>query len=116
MPMPTPIGSVRPNNLTLCDTMATPQCIAALYNITDGHLAARGNQLGIFEDLGDVYSQQDLDSFFTRLAPYIPNGTHPTLDAIDGAVAPVKNVSLAGYESGESQMNPLLRLSNTFLT
>ena len=32
--------------------------------------AATGNQLGIFEDLGDVYSQTDLDLFFAFLAPY----------------------------------------------
>lgn len=69
-----------------------------MYNITQGTKAAKGNELGIFEDLGDVYSQGDLDSFFTRYYPRIPNGTHPILEAIDGAVAPV-SVADAGLES-----------------
>jgi len=70
----------------------------ALYNITRGNKAAPNNHLGIFEDLGDVYSQTDLNDFFLALAPYIPQGTHPTLDAIDGAVAPT-TVANAGPES-----------------
>lgn len=35
-----------------------------MYNITEGTKAAPGNELGIFEDLGDVYSQEDLDFFW----------------------------------------------------
>ncbi len=41
-----------------------------MYNITEGTTAARGNELGIFETLGDVYSQTDLDLFFSTLARY----------------------------------------------
>ncbi|GAB7350004.1 hypothetical protein MBLNU459_g0680t2 [Dothideomycetes sp. NU459] len=84
--------------LQLCDVAITPPCIAALYNLTKATTAASGNQLGIFEDLGDVYSQTDLNLFFSTLAPQIPQGTHPTLDAIDGAVAP-NPVTSAGAES-----------------
>jgi tripeptidyl-peptidase-1 len=40
----------------------------ALYNVTAATKAASGNQLGIFEDLGDVYSQIDLDLFFATFA------------------------------------------------
>lgn len=40
-----------------------------MYNFTKGTTAAAGNQLGIFEDLGDVYSQEDLNLFFLTLAP-----------------------------------------------
>jgi len=69
-----------------------------MYNITKNYRAAPGNALGIFEDLDDVYSQEDLDLFFADLAPYIPQGTHPTLDLIDGAVAPT-DVADAGIES-----------------
>lgn len=54
--------------------------------------------MGIFEDLGDVYSQADLSLFFATLAPEIPLGTSPTLNAIDGAVAP-NPVYNAGPES-----------------
>ena len=46
-----------------------------------------------------MYDQTDLDDFFASLAPRIPQGTHPTLDAIDGAVAPTTNLTGAGPES-----------------
>ncbi|KAL9100078.1 MAG: hypothetical protein Q9163_004502 [Psora crenata] len=82
----------------ICDVAIIPQCISTMYNITAPTKAASGNQLGIFEDLGDVYSQADLDNFFLTLAPQIPQGTHPTLKAIDGAVAP-NPVTSAGPES-----------------
>ena len=81
-----------------CGTAITPACIMTLYNITKATKAASGNQLGIFEDLGDVYSQTDLNDFFASLAPNIPQGTHPILDAIDGAKAP-NPVTSAGAES-----------------
>ena len=45
--------------------------ILALYNITKGTTAAKGNELGIFEDIGDVYAQEDLDLFFATYAPYV---------------------------------------------
>jgi tripeptidyl-peptidase-1 len=54
--------------------------------------------MGIFEDLGDVYSQADLDLFFLAFAQSIPQGTGPKLEAIDGAQAPV-SVLNAGPES-----------------
>ncbi|CAG8984083.1 hypothetical protein HYALB_00003025 [Hymenoscyphus albidus] len=82
---------------TGCDTMITPECIKVtdvaylpvLYNITEPTLADSGNAMGIFEDLGDVYSQADLNSFWAKYAKNILRGTAPTLNAIDGAVAPV---------------------------
>jgi hypothetical protein len=42
-----------------------------MYNITKGTKATKGNELGIFEDLGDVYSQEDLDLFFSTFAQYV---------------------------------------------
>ncbi|KAI4726541.1 aorsin [Aureobasidium sp. EXF-10728] len=84
--------------LSLCQMAITPSCIATLYNITQATSAQAGNELGIFEDLGDVYSQTDLNEFFLTLAQQIPVGTHPKLEAIDGAVAPV-SVANAGAES-----------------
>ena len=83
----------------ICDVAAIPLCIQTLYNITTPTKAAAGNQLGIFEDLDDMYSQTDLNDFFLTLAPNIPQGTHPTLDGIDGATAPVADVMDAGPES-----------------
>ena len=84
---------------SVCDVAAIPLCIKTLYNITTPTKNATGNQLGIFEDLDDMYSQDDLNSFFLSLAPNIPQGTHPTLDSVDGATAPVANVADAGPES-----------------
>jgi len=98
-PLPISIDAVKASpDLSICDAVATPDCIAALYNIPKGTKKAKGNELGIFEDLGDVYSQADLDLFFKSVASYIPAGTHPELRAIDGAVAPVA-VTAAGAES-----------------
>lgn len=46
----------------------------------------------------DVFSQEDLDSFYSQFATNIPEGTGPKLDLIDGAKAPVDQ-SDAGGES-----------------
>lgn len=81
-----------------CNVAVTPACIAMFYNITQATKHAPGNELGIFEDLGDVYSQTDLNLFFATFAMNIPQGTHPTLDSVDGAVAP-NPVTSAGPES-----------------
>lgn len=54
--------------------------------------------MGIFEE-GDYYTQEDLNSFFANFTSYIPNGTHPILDSIDGGYAPTANLSQAGGES-----------------
>lgn len=42
-----------------------------MYNITDGTTSTKGNELGIFESIGDIYSQADLNLFFTTLARYL---------------------------------------------
>jgi len=98
-PMPDSLSSIMAAPLSaICDVAAIPLCIKTLYNITTPTKAAPGNQLGIFEDLGDRYSQTDLNDFFLTLAPNIPQGTHPTLDSIDGATAPTV-VTTAGPES-----------------
>jgi tripeptidyl-peptidase I len=54
--------------LLVCSIAITPACIKALYNVTAPAKAATGNELGIFEDLGDVYSQTDLNLFFASFA------------------------------------------------
>lgn len=88
------------SSLSTCDQVVTPACIQALYQITPNDPYARvnlNNSLGIFEE-GDYYAQQDLDRFFGNFTPYIPNGTHPIPNLIDGAKAPV-SLQLAGGES-----------------
>ncbi|KAL5364711.1 peptidase S8/S53 domain-containing protein [Aspergillus floccosus] len=84
--------------LSFCDVVVTPDCIKTMYNVSEGTKSTKGNELGIFESLGDVYAQDDLDLFFATLAHDIPDGTHPALRAIDGAKAPT-NVLSAGPES-----------------
>ena len=46
-----------------------------------------GNDLGVVE-YRESYDQEDLDAFFSNYAKYIPNGTHPTLNLMAGAVGP----------------------------
>lgn len=41
---------------------------AAMYNVTSSKSATKGNELGVFEGINDVYSQEDLDLFFSTLA------------------------------------------------
>jgi tripeptidyl-peptidase-1 len=41
-----------------------------MYNISQGTSATKGNELGIFEGIGDVYAQEDLDLFFSTLYSY----------------------------------------------
>lgn len=97
--LPSPLASILASPLSaICQVAVIPECIATFYNITKATKAAPGNQLGIFEDLGDYYSQTDLNEFFLTLAPNIPQGTHPILKAIDGAQAPT-TVANAGAES-----------------
>lgn len=58
-------------SLAICDIAITPGCVKALYNITNPTTAVAGNQLGIFESIGDTYAQEDLNLFFLTLAPYV---------------------------------------------
>lgn len=69
-----------------------------MYKIPDASLSNVTNPLGIFESLGDVYAQEDLDAFYKLLAPNIPAGTGPALDLINGATAP-NSPDQAGGES-----------------
>lgn len=50
-----------------------------MYNISEGHSATKGNELGIFEGIGDVYAQEDLDLFFSNLYSYVD--FHPLLSS-----------------------------------
>ncbi|KAG5970552.1 hypothetical protein E4U55_001614 [Claviceps digitariae] len=86
------------NGTATCDKYITPECIRAIYNIPLGTSNRSDNALGIFEALGDVYAQEDLDAFYKLLAPNIPAGTGPDVDLINGATAPV-SPDQAGIES-----------------
>ncbi|CAN8104845.1 unnamed protein product [Discula destructiva] len=94
------------SNLKDCDELITPACLRALYNFeapSPNATVSPNNSIGIFEE-GDFYAQEDFNSFFTTYTPYIPNGTHPVLDSVDGGEAPVP-LEDAG---GESNLDFLL--------
>lgn len=80
----------------------TTTCIKALYDIPDAYIKDSVNQLGLYE-AGDIYSQEDLNSFFAKYAPNVPQGTHPHLDSVDGGEAPVSPGSQ--YNTGESDID-----------
>jgi tripeptidyl-peptidase-1 len=84
--------------LQICGQVVTPDCIAYLYKIPKATGTNSTNRLGIYESLGDVYDQEDLDLFYSTAAPYIPAGTGPELDLINGATAP-NSPDNAGGES-----------------
>lgn len=60
--------------------------------------------MGIYESLGDVYSQEDLNNFFKNFAPWIPQGTGPNLDLINGATAPNPPESAGGESNLDFDM------------
>lgn len=71
-----PLQELLGDLLGLCDVAITPPCIEAMYNLTKGDKASKGNELGIFEDLGDIYNQDDLDLFFSTFYSYVPRPFH----------------------------------------
>lgn len=91
-------GSSNAFLLSQCDTIVTPPCIAAMYNITQGTKASPRNKFGVFEE-GDFYAAEDLVEFFALFAPNIPVTTMPKLEGIDGGFAP------SAYAGGESDLD-----------
>ena len=69
-----------------------------------GNSSQAGNEIGIFED-GDYYEQADLDLTFAAIAPYVPQGTHPILDGIDGGTAPLVIDGVTEVGGGESLLD-----------
>lgn len=84
-PIAMPLEQLLGGLFDFCDIAITPQCIKGkssrsnttlyliltipdMYNITEGKKSTKGNELGIFESIGDVYSQEDLDLFFQSFA------------------------------------------------
>jgi tripeptidyl-peptidase-1 len=84
-----------PSNINQCDRIVEPQCIRALYNITIGTTAAKNNELGIFEDLGDIYDKPDLKLFLSTLTNISAN-TQPVAKPIDGAPGPTTQDNAGG--------------------
>jgi tripeptidyl-peptidase I len=88
-----------PKDLSTCDIVITPACVAALYKIPPGTSQHPNNSMGIFESELQFYTQQDLDSFFTNFTQsLIRNGTHPIAANIDGGMQSTKDPYYAGGE------------------
>ncbi|KAI1371567.1 subtilisin-like protein [Hypoxylon crocopeplum] len=76
------IGKRQPSN---CSEIATPECIATLYDIPPGDKAHPNNSMGFFQK-GSWYQEKDLDVFFEAYAPNIPQGNRPLNLSINQAV------------------------------
>lgn len=96
----TPIIQKLTQSQTFCADRVTPDCIKALYEIPSITSNEIGNDLGLYENTLS-YAQKDLDMFFSQYAPYIPNGTHPLENDIDGGSGPVK----WGYANPEADLD-----------
>ncbi|MCJ1400607.1 hypothetical protein MMC11_003813 [Xylographa trunciseda] len=91
-----------PPDLRGCGLNITPPCIKALYQIPDATLKSPGNSLGLFEQ-GSYFNKEDLNSFYAEYAPYVPQGTFPVPQLIDGANY---SVSLnSSFNSGEANID-----------
>ena len=82
-----------PEDLQTCGFNITPACIRALYDIPRNYVNLPENTLGVFESIGDAYSQKDLNMFFAQFAPYVPQGksyrTDPRLARRDAATTAI---------------------------
>lgn len=86
--------------LANCNKYVTAACMRSIYGIPNNTLASPGNELGVFESINDHYSKLDLDSFFSTLYPYIPNGTYPIERLVDGATGSSEETGLDEYDAG----------------
>lgn len=57
-------------------------------NNNAGRLATPGYELGLFEQ-GDYFDIPDLNKWFAKWAPWVPQGTIPKVFSVDGGEAPV---------------------------
>lgn len=74
-------------DLTVCDTLTTPDCLRALYKMPEGKTANPKNTYGILELSPETYSQTGLDVFFRNFTKELV-GRPPSLESIDGGSRP----------------------------
>ena len=82
---------ISPYDTSKCGEWITPACLKTLYDIPNATRNQPENTLGIFA-YGDVYDQDDLNLYWSHYAPWVPNGTHPNLQSINGAKAPAPTI------------------------
>lgn len=67
-----------------CPTKITPDCLRAMYNFSKGTTKDASNDLGIFEEAGEMFIQSDLNQFYSKYASYVPSNTRPKNVPING--------------------------------
>lgn len=88
--------------LDQCDTMITPGCLRALYNIPQGSQASDNNTLGIVEYTPQAFLQSDLDMFFREFMPKMKDAS-PEVRLLDNAIVQTQNQSF--NFNGESALD-----------
>lgn len=91
-----------PPALQNCSTNITPDCIRALYGVPQPTKAIPGNSLGLYQQ-GSYFAKSDVDSYFLKYAPYVPQGTYPVNATINGASYSVDPASVSN--SGEANID-----------
>jgi tripeptidyl-peptidase-1 len=86
-----------------CDTMITPACLQALYDVPPGSTAMENNTLGIVEYTPQAFLQSDLDMYFKQFGPSTLQAKTPTENFIDGAIVQTTNQSF--QFNGESALD-----------
>lgn len=85
-----------------CSNSVTQACLQALYQfetLPKNAPVSSANRLGILQF--GYYAKEDLDSYFSQFAPWVPQGTEPINQGINGG-CPSTNVSCA---SGETELD-----------
>lgn len=77
-----------PPDLQNCGVNITPSCIKALYHLPALDISDPVNKMGVYEEY-DSFAQADIDLFFEHFAPWVPQGTSPSVNSVDGGTAPV---------------------------
>lgn len=85
-----------------CDTMITPTCLRALYDMPPGSKANASNSLGVVEYTPQAFLQSDLDMWFKQFSPG-QVGQTPQTQLIDGAV--VQQTQKSFDFNGESSLD-----------
>ncbi|KAL2062257.1 hypothetical protein VTL71DRAFT_6523 [Oculimacula yallundae] len=78
---------IKNKDLTVCDSLTTPDCLRALYKMPEGKTANPKNTYGILELSPETYNQDGLNVFFKNFTrPLV--GRPPKLESIDGGSRP----------------------------
>jgi tripeptidyl-peptidase-1 len=97
--------------LVNCDSMITPACLQALYNVPPNTSAMKNNSLGVVEYTPQAYLQSDLNMYFKQFSPR-QDGLSPDTNLIDGAIIQTKNQSF--NFNGESALDLEFAMSLIF--